>query len=387
MMLRSFIPVGQGAFYLEQFEICGERTNVVYDCGSLTDVKIVEKEIRANFGKGEKIDIVFISHLDQDHINGLEYLLKYCNVKNIVFPYTRKEDRITLNIDYFCNQENPSDDDFVYKFINNPYRALHEQESRARLFGIKEYNSENNAYDNIYNNDDDVRILNSGENIFEDLIHNEISSKIKWEYVPFNFKEDIRKEQFFDELDNNLNSLGCSLYQIGIDNLLKQWTNPDIQKAIKDAYKKVSGSLNANSMVLFSGITDDTVYQRPINLYNRFICCNYKCLNYFNYLKQNGCLYTGDYEAKEESKWLELKEAYSKYWDYIGCVQIPHHGSYKNYNPEIALLNAYFVISAGFENRWRHPSGSVIKDLLLNYKYPLIVTEQHNSKVILEIDI
>ena len=51
MMLRSFLPVGQGAFYLERFEINGEKTNVVYDCGSLTDVKIVEKEIRANLKK------------------------------------------------------------------------------------------------------------------------------------------------------------------------------------------------------------------------------------------------------------------------------------------------------------------------------------------------
>ena len=93
-MLRSFLPVGQGAFYLEQFNSNVDRVNVVYDCGSLTDVKIVQKAIRSNFSKDEEIEIVFISHVDQDHINGLEYLLKYCNVKKIVFPYTKIKDKI-----------------------------------------------------------------------------------------------------------------------------------------------------------------------------------------------------------------------------------------------------------------------------------------------------
>ena len=104
-------------------------------------------------------------------------------------------------------------------------------------------------------------------------------------------------------------------------------------------------------------------------------------------MKANGCLYTGDYEAKGKHKWNDLKNAYDKYWDYIGCVQIPHHGSHKNYNPEFASLNSYFVISAGCRNNYRHPSGLVIKDLILKNKYPLIVTEQHDSDILLEINI
>ena len=383
MMLRSFLPVGQGAFYLERFEINGEKTNVVYDCGSLTDVKIVEKEIRANFNKGEKIEIVFISHVDQDHINGLKYLLEYCDVKNIVFPYTKRKDRIALIIDYFCNKENPSSDDFIYEFINNPYNALREYDFNVALWGVMdEYNRNESDWRNELE-EERVTAIRSGENILKNLIHNEISSKINWEYIPFNFREDSRKKQFFDELNNNLINIGLSSEQISMDNISKQWRKPDVQKAIIDAYKKVKGSLNANSMVLFSGIRDNNIRQWRINPYNRFYYCCHKCIDC--YLRTNGCLYTGDYEADGKIKWLELKNAYSKYWDYIGCVQIPHHGSYRNYNPEFALLDTYFVISAGLESRWRHPSGSVLKDLLLKRKYPLIVTEQHNSEVILKV--
>ena len=95
----------------------------------------------------------------------------------------------------------------------------------------------------------------------------------------------------------------------------------------------------------------------------------------------------GDYDAKGESKWCDLKNAYEKYWAYIGCVQIPHHGSYRNYNNEFSKLYSYFVISAGISNKYRHPSGSVVKDLILNNKVPLIVTEMRNSEVMFEINV
>ena len=52
-MIRSFLPVGQGAFYYEHFEsdetTTGEAINVIYDCGSSTGVKIVEEKIKRNF--------------------------------------------------------------------------------------------------------------------------------------------------------------------------------------------------------------------------------------------------------------------------------------------------------------------------------------------------
>ena len=69
----------------------------------------------------------------------------------------------------------------------------------------------------------------------------------------------------------------------------------------------------------------------------------------------------------------------------IGCVQLPHHGSRKSYNHEIALLNAYFVVSAGTKNTYHHPHASVIRDILFEKKYPFIVTEESDSTFITKI--
>lgn len=54
-MLRSFLPVGQGAFYREVFNLKDGRHTIIYDCGSLTAKSIVEQQIKDEFEEGEVI--------------------------------------------------------------------------------------------------------------------------------------------------------------------------------------------------------------------------------------------------------------------------------------------------------------------------------------------
>jgi beta-lactamase superfamily II metal-dependent hydrolase len=75
-----------------------------------------------------------------------------------------------------------------------------------------------------------------------------------------------------------------------------------------------------------------------------------------------GCLYFWDYEAKGEQKWAQFINHYKNYWDYVGVVQIPHHGSKYNYNRQINQNNPKLsIISSGIKNRYRHPHASTLK--------------------------
>ncbi len=378
IMLRSFLPVGQGSFCLEQFKNGENKINIVYDCGTSTKSFDINKEIRANFDKGEDILIVFISHLHEDHVNGLEYLLNYCNVKNIIFPLTSKSDRCIYAIRYLCNSPNNNQTDFTYRLIQNPNEVIKNFSPETNVFALN-YSNEERLEDIGDEDFGQVEIISSGKNVLDNL--NQISkSPIEkiWEYIPFNFRESSKKSKFYKALSSRLEYI---VDDSNIKRVLSQWGDRTIQEKIHDSYKDVNKDLNLNSLVLFSGAKDKEFYQIMVRPYYNEFCCHCK----WDYYKANGCLYFGDYNASGKLRWKELKSHYENYWDSIGCIQLPHHGSRKSYNHEIALLNAYFVVSAGKQNTYRHPHESVMRDILFEKKYPFIVTEESNSNFITKI--
>ena len=372
-MIRSFLPVGQGAFYCERFKLNPDEKNfinVVYDCGSSNGAKCVEKQIKANFREGEIIHAVFISHLHNDHINGLEFLLKYCNVKNIFFPLTEKADTEISLVDSFVNGTKLSK--FTKELIKSPRVAINEfyQDNYIALFSIKPCNYEISR-ENI--NDNIAKSISSGTDVSKYIFN--LSSSIKeslidWVFIPYNFELINRKQELEELLAANLSSFGS------LDQLQTLWeeNKNDAQKKIKKAYENLKGSHNPNSMTLYSGSREMQGYQ----YFSNYCYCKY-CYKKRRY--KVGCLYTGDYDASKDITFDELRNKYHLYWQNIGCVQIPHHGSIYSYNAGFSELDSFFVISAGQNNKFCHPHSFVINDLLLNCHHPLVVTETPDSAV------
>lgn len=249
-----------------------------------------------------------------------------------------------------------------------------ERENWPRLFQISELESPQDL------NGIDARVLLSGVDVSGLVFDMKHTTEREWVYIPFNFRQKNRCQELKKALR----------YELGKDydpeKLLSLLHNDysDIAK-IKAAYKRVTGSFNTNSMTLFSGICNSSVTQRLLTdiTYNQagFPCCYMRWAT-------NGCLYTGDYDASGTEKWKELYDAYHQYFDYIGCVQIPHHGSRHNYNSELTNMRActFYIISAGYKNKYRHPHSSVLKDLWINNIYPLIVNEYVGSGIHLKIN-
>ena len=157
-MIRSFVPVGQGAFYLEQFGRVPERTNVVYDCGSSTDVKLIEAQIDDAFEPNETIDAIFISHLHEDHINGLEHILTRCKVKRLFFPLLTNESKILLHL-YYISIGAYHEDSFFIRFIDDPKNALddffrdHNLDYSLTLHPVRPNQADDDYNDDQYGNE------------------------------------------------------------------------------------------------------------------------------------------------------------------------------------------------------------------------------------------
>lgn len=414
-ILRQFHPVGQGAFYTEHIICNHEKLNVIYDCGSSTSKAIVEKQIRLSFKKGETIHALFISHLHEDHINGIPFLIEYCQVKNIFFPLISDVNKLSLLQE--LNEQN-SGNDFTYQFISNPKNAINNLENNGRIKPKLIAVQEVSPNDSDSNNDipfdlenDSPSQANSEGQLFDQSISSGRkikSSRLKgiWEYIPFNFDQNNRKQ----ELEAVLRKSDIIVCNGEFTQCGKTLTPTEAIQVTKGAYDKITGKRNGNSMTLFSGTLNNiSLMYRPIyfRTYDRIFLDDLLSI-YLNECQERvhhdliynvlissldwhsidgilcgdvkpGCLYTGDYDASTESHFNALKTYYKKYWSTIGCFQVPHHGSKNNFNIRLIEKNKMYIISAGQVNKYRHPSATVLKNIHLNGGYPFIITEDFSS--------
>lgn len=91
---RVIFPVGQGGFAYENID----NYSIVFDCGSNTCPTRVTQYIRVldSMRKG-KIDVLYISHFDKDHVDGITQLIDTVGVKRAVIPYVPETFRVAYN--------------------------------------------------------------------------------------------------------------------------------------------------------------------------------------------------------------------------------------------------------------------------------------------------
>lgn len=96
---QTFHPVGHGTFHTGRARYHGEPGSFswVYDCGSKrrsTLAPAIQAFSRSLRGTQSQIDLLVISHFDDDHINGVESLLATFSVKWLALPYTDLASRL-----------------------------------------------------------------------------------------------------------------------------------------------------------------------------------------------------------------------------------------------------------------------------------------------------
>ena len=91
-----------------------------------------------------------------------------------------------------------------------------------------------------------------------------------------------------------------------------------------------------------------------------------------NDLSRVGCIYTGDTDFNK----VKIKKIFKNYWNCIGTIQIPHHGSIKNCNIDFLDGKFYFCpISVGNINSHVHPSPKVTRFISSNNSLPIVIDQ------------
>lgn len=382
MIKRIFFPIGQGAFYAEKHD----QFNIVYDCGNYRKTKLSEDIVKQSFNKNDDIDILFISHLDWDHISLLKTLKESVNsIRKVILPLLHNDIKILLKNIYHSLGYSSLD------IIDDPEKFFRDN-TKIIYISPSENNRSNESGEEItisHDNNNLPSVINSGTAI-----------KIRgyrdyWCFVPYNIKNKERIENLKKELK-----------KAGLD-MQKLITDPDYAMRIiigprkddlKKCYKSLEGKINENSLVIYSGPiprrTPPSSFIQAHYTTNDNDYDNYDNYDYDNYdyyypyyfdLRASGCIYTGDVDLNK----FDIKYVYKQFWNTVGTVQIPHHGSIKNFEESFLKNNGHPLIcpiSYGIRNSYGHPSLNVVNNISLNGSFVIHITEDSGSKYIQLID-
>lgn len=364
ILTRTFHPVGFGAFYTEKHidPVSGQQINIVYDCGTLNKEHYIINAIRSYFIQGEDIDLLIISHFDIDHIKGIPFLRNYCNIKKVIIPYIPKEDRIL----------------FVYsqkKLMRYAQLIIDTQKyfgPTTEVISIKSIEEENHN-----DNPDQKTKIPEEKSEYSKSEKSLISgSQIKlpplsgtssdWCFIPFNYNYSTQVAT----LKKILVAQGLDYDQLSSTKYINNNYN-----SIHKAYKGLTDS-NETSLVCFSGTLDQA---NPIR-FGVLIPSNQYITSHMGL----NCLYYGDANTLEVGFLYHLQNRLKGYYNTVQTIQIPHHGSDKNFNIHILQnpSNQISVISSAPHKKYNLPRSTVIKDIRSTGSIYINVTKDPKSKFI-----
>lgn len=291
---RTFHPVGHGAFYSERHTYTRKRKDdfiIVYDCGTKSAQKYCTNAIDNEFNCDDTIDILFISHLDEDHISQIKYLNSIAQIKSIILPLLY-----------------PDCINFVSSFLINTIGK------HLKIIFVKPTEeSDDDEQDIFIDRLDNIDVISSGRQI-------KVTNLNDWVFIPYNADMPKNRSDLKNTSGIDFEKL-CSDSKYAIEKI-------DDRGVLKKAYenlrksKSQTSNINYNSLLLYSGpINNDKYYRRyPIYypLYRPFVALN-NCA---------GCIYNGD----SDLHCTNIKSVYKHVWDNVGTIQIPHHGSVKNFD-------------------------------------------------------
>jgi hypothetical protein len=336
-MFKRIIPhIGQGCCVEQKMSFNGESVRILFDCGS--------KQVNLLKGYIDIMDadiptILVLSHLHDDHINGIPYLVdhfkkgKNGNIKKLILPNLHKNENIikifAASIISSASDSGNSDSDINYliNFVFDP--------GRSRDFGEI-------IYVDIEAGESGSGVVSHKEAQYALTIHAGI--------YPYDIFWIMRLW-----VDRNIYLNLTSLEDAKISAFAaSDFNNPKKSKAIIKLYhnllKKQEKELNFNKTSMIMATFLSNFKEKPIT---------YFCVNAPNI----GFVCTGDYPLDKKSG-KEIMKYYADQQYLLHEMMVPHHGSndYCEFIPFDFIKRAYAQNYPPYKN-YQHPGAKTIKNL------------------------
>jgi hypothetical protein len=426
--IRKQHPVGQGFFHSGQVQfhdaasalqhwpyrwgVFGDEENVpgapnlryVYDCGEFRDHHIArDREVERYIdlvGRGSRLDFVFLSHIDIDHVNGLSRLLDSksgLNVDTIVMPLIPPAERLLAW--NRAPRMNRSERNFYDDLVADPAQTLATRFSARQILVIDSGRAnepvDGSVLDPPVNGDlSDPNGLwqttGAGTVIQRDHCV-EVASTVQFRMTSANPSTDewvlvphvarpiqARTREFVRVLAGRLSITEPTLRRHLANSTKFAELIQTNRKDIRAAYFQVAKTMNSTTMSLYSGPALHTSRNRII------------------FADRSGQSGTWDYRNSRRLAWLgtgdaELSQStghltsflrkFDLYLSSVGTMSVPHHGSAANRIPSVLDKlrsdgQVTCVTAADPPPRWKHPSTEVILDIASRgFRHTVVTSE------------
>lgn len=378
----GFAPVGQGLFSVGTVgEFCKpESFRWVYDCGTVSQRYHLHSAINHlhrcwYFNENRpRLDLLTISHFDDDHVNGLETLLKKFDVQRLMIPYLPLWERIAAQAGQTRYQSHAARRlalDPVATIASMPYRPreiLLVSSSRERP---PEFNFDTDAVpprDGVGSGELNVEYWEEAADIPDRELQQEVvdyeGMQVRalrpggrlwldnlWEFIPYN------------------------------DATLSQVPSADFLQSVNRARKNLLGETRDDERgVLLKqliaeydcefGYGSKPRNQISLFLYAGTICGNVKSIcasqavndkitfKAVEFGEQAGVQYTGDGYLNTDARLQEFLSYFGKKRvDAVTCFQVMHHGAKGNWCEDfpVVVRPRFSVFSSDPKHKHSHP--------------------------------
>ena len=302
--------VGQGLFYIGEINLSNRKTfKFIYDCGGNN----ISGAINQHITQDDVIDMLVISHFDDDHINGLPDLFnKVSKIKRIFIPYYKGIENYLLLMSYIYGNGATFDKVDEIILVNSSEGVEDEQD-------FNEIITEEVPDINRYNL----------PNVKVGIIRNKVLSvEKKWIFKFYN----ARISTDISTVISDINNLISNNNRKDLEELLKLNLNT-AKVGLRTIYSNYCSSKynnskqNQSSLCLYHTPMERETYGIHFMSYDRVYfrsCIETPCL---------GTMLTGDISLKTKKKtqnYDDFIKRYEKEAYNTGIFLLPHHGANNN---------------------------------------------------------
>ena len=374
-------PVGQGGLCEGALETAETTTRWIYDCGSNQ-----YDRLRSELNKVHRdLDLVFLSHLDDDHVNGLDYLIRSKDVVEVVLPYLEDHERLLI-LAQAAAQERLSSQ--FATFISDPVAWLRDRgveritllegpgdsdgeagpvprlppeagtETKGPL--LSDWSTPTGA---VVTRQDGVARVPAGAIIQMTDAANRVAD---WVFLPFAHPPSkARVRAFKAELAVRFPGMAPSAI------VQAAWT-PDGRAELQACYDAIwSSDTNLVSMSLYAGpVSSSGMWRENVTLGSR----HYRrrgdtsAAGWHHHrgdMCAAGWLSTGDAKLSGRDRPKAFSKFYADILDKVAVLIVPHHGAANSWDASIlvGMTRLYVGCAAAGPNGYGHPHTLVSDDI------------------------